>query len=168
MGRAPATYYRRLAYLEAYISIAAPGKRPDEREEEMAKMNSRRRGSAWVWGSAFILLMLTSISVPAAAGQDPAKTYGKFLGKYEFDLGDMGGVRVFEFYVKDGAFWIEYGFTSPGELKPEENATDQFTFTDPDDGLIKVTFQKDAEGQYSKCRVVAESLSLDIVGTKQK
>jgi len=80
----------------------------------------------------------------------------------------MGGVRVFEFYVKDGAFWIEYGFTSPGELKAEENSTDQFTFTDPDDGLIKVVFQKDSEGQYSKCRVVAESLSLDIVGTKQK
>jgi hypothetical protein len=164
----PATYYRCLAYLEAYISIAAPGKRPDELEEEMAKMNSRRRGSSWVWGSAFMLLMLTSISVTAAAGQDPAKTYEKFLGNYEFDLGDMGGVKVFEFYVKDGAFWIEYGFTSPGELKAEENSTDQFTFTDPDDGLIKVTFQKDAEGQYSKCRVVAESLSLDIVGTKLK
>ena len=107
----------------------------------MDKMNSRRRGSAWLWGSAFMLLMLTSISVTAAAGQDPAKTYEKFLGNYEFDLGDMGGVKVFEFYVKDGAFWIEYGFTSPGELKAEENSTDQFTFTDPDDGLIKVTFQ---------------------------
>jgi len=164
----PATYYMGLAYLEAYISIAAPGKRPDELEEEMSKMNSRRWGSAWVWGSAFILLTLTSISVTAALGQDPAKTYEIFLGKYEFDLGDMGGVRVFEFYVKDGAFWIEYGFTSPGELKPEENATDQFTFADPDDGLIKVTFQKDAEGQYSKCRIVAESLSLDIVGNKLK
>ena len=134
----------------------------------MAKMYSPRRRSAWAWGLAFILLMLTSISVTAAAGQDPAKTYGKFLGHYEFDLGDMGGVRIFEFYVKDGAFWIEYGFTSPGELKPAENSVDQFTFTDPDDGLIKVTFQKDAEGQYSKCRVVAESLNLDVVGIKQK
>jgi hypothetical protein len=113
--------------------------------------------------------MLTSISVPTAAGQDPAKTYAKFLGKYEFDMSAMGGgLKIFEFYVKDGAFWIEYGFTSPGELRAEENSADQFTFTDPDDGLIKVTFQKDADGQYSKCRVVAESLSLDIVGTKQK
>jgi hypothetical protein len=135
----------------------------------MAKTYSQRRGSAWPWGSAFILLMMTSISVPTAAGQDPVKTYEKFLGKYEFDMSAMGGgLKIFEFYVKDGAFWIEYGFTSPGELKAEENSIDQFTFTDPDDGLIKVTFQKDAEGQYSKCRVVAESLSLDIVGTKQK
>ncbi|HUT07723.1 MAG TPA: hypothetical protein VMY15_02660 [Candidatus Latescibacteria bacterium] len=134
----------------------------------MAKTYSERRRSAWVCGLAFILLTLPLLSAQTAAGQDPAKTYGKFLGNYEFDLGDMGGVRVFEFYVKDGAFWIEYGFTSPGELKPVENSADQFTFTDPDDGLIQVTFQKDAEGQYSKCRVVAESLSLDIVGTKQK
>jgi hypothetical protein len=134
----------------------------------MAKMYSPRRRSAWVWSLAFILLTLPLISAPAAAGQDPAKTYAKFLGHYEFDLGDMGGVRIFEFYVKDGAFWIEYGFTSPGELKAEENSADQFTFTDPDDGLIKITFQKDAEGQSSKCRLVAESLNLDIVGIKQK
>ena len=130
----------------------------------MANMSSRRRKIAWVWGSAFILLILTSI--PAAAGQDPAKTYEKFLGKYEFDLG--GDLRVFEFYVKDGAFWIEYGFTSPGELKAEENSADRFTFTDPDDGLIKVAFQKDAEGRYTQCRIVAESIGLDVVGTKQK
>ena len=118
---------------------------------------------------AFILLMLPLISAPTSAGQGPAKTYEKFLGNYEFDLSAMGdGLRVFEFYVKDGAFWIEYGFTSPGELKVAENSTDQFTFTDPDDGLIKVAFQKDAEGQYSKCRVVVESLDLDVVGVKQK
>jgi hypothetical protein len=134
----------------------------------MTKTDSGRRLSAWAWGLAFILLTLPLLSAQTAAGQDPAKTYAKFLGNYEFDLGDMGGVRVFEFYVKDGAFWIEYGFTSPGELKPVENTADQFTFTDPDDGLIKITFQKDADGQYSKCRVVAESLSLDVVGTKQK
>jgi len=130
----------------------------------MANMSSRRRKIARVWGSAFILLILTSI--PAAAGQDPAKTYEKFLGKYEFELG--GDLRVFEFYVKDGAFWIEYGFTSPGELKAEENSADRFTFTDPDDGLIKVAFQKDAEGRYTQCRIVAESIGLDVVGTKQK
>ena len=51
----------------------------------------------------------------SAAGQDPTKVYEKFLGKYEFDLSAMGGgSRIFEFYVKDGAFWIEYGFTSRG------------------------------------------------------
>lgn len=132
----------------------------------MAKMYSPRRRSAWMWGLALILLTLPLISAPAPAGQDPAKTYEKFLGKYEFEMG--GGLRIFEFYVKDGAFWIEYGFTSPGELKAEENSADRFTFTDPDDGLIKVTFQKDAEGRYSQCRIVADSLGLDIVGTKQK
>jgi len=134
----------------------------------MVKTHPRRR-SAWAWGLAFILLMLPLLSAQTAAGQDPAKTYEKYLGKYEFDLSAMGGgTRVFEFYVKDGAFWIEYGFTSPGELKPTEGVGDEFSFTDPDDGLSKLTFQKDAAGEYTKVRLVVASLNLDIVGIKQK
>jgi len=135
----------------------------------MVKIFPGRRGNAWIWGLAVILLTLPALSVQTSTGQDPAKRYEKFLGKYEFDLSAMGGgLKVFEFYVKDGAFRVEYGFSSPGELKAVEDSVDQFTFTDPDDGLVKVTFQKDAQGQYSKCRVVAESLNLDVVGTKQK
>jgi hypothetical protein len=120
-------------------------------------------------GLAALLLTSAAISAAAPMAQDAAKTYEKFLGKYEFDLASMGGgTRIFEFYVKDNAFWIEYGFTSPGELKPVDNTVDQFTFTDPDDGLIKVTFQEDDRGNYTVCRVVADSLGLDILGTKQK
>ena len=135
----------------------------------MIKAFPARHGHILVWSLAAVLLTLPALSAQTAAGQDPAKTYEKFLGKYEFDLSGMGdSLRIFEFYVKDGAFWIEYGFTSPGELKAVENSADKFTFTDPDDGLIKITFEKDAEGQYTKCRLVAESLSLNVVGTKQK
>jgi len=127
------------------------------------------RGKAWIWGLAVILLALPVLLVNSAAGQDAAKKYEKYLGKYEFNLGSMGGSpRVFEFYVKDGAFWIEYGFTSPGELKPTEGAAGQFSFTDPDDGLTKLTFQKDAAGEYTKVRLVCDSLGLDITGNKQK
>jgi len=122
--------------------------------------------NAWIWGAAIILLALPVLSAGAAAGQDAAKTYAKYLGKYEFSMGGNG--RVFEFYVKDGAFWIEYGFTSPGELKPTEGVADQFSFIDPDDGQTKITFQKDADGNYTKARLVCESLGLDIVGTKLK
>ena len=135
----------------------------------MIKAFPARKGQILVWSLAAFLLALPAFSAQTAAGQDPAKIYEKFLGKYEFDLSGMGGnQRIFEFYVKDGSFWIEYGFTSPGELKPVENSADKFTFTDPDDGLIRITFQKDAEGKYTKCRLEAESLKLDIVGTKQK
>jgi len=127
------------------------------------------RGKVWIWGMAIILLGLPVLSAQSAAGQDAAKKYEKYLGKYEFNLGSMGGdTRVFEFYVKDGAFWIEYGFTSPGELKPTEGVADQFSFMDPDDGLSKLTFQKDAAGEYTKVRLVCDSLGLDIVGFKQK
>ena len=129
----------------------------------------KSRGNAWLWSLVVILLALPVLSANSAAGQDAAKKYEKYLGKYEFSLGSMGGdPRVFEFYVKGGAFWIEYGFTSPGELKPTEGMADQFSFTDPDDGLTKLTFQKDAAGQYTKVRLVCDSIGLDIVGTKQK
>jgi len=115
------------------------------------------------------LAAIPALSAGTPAAQDPAKKYADFVGKYEFDMSAMGGgMRVFEFYVKDGAFWIEYGFTSPGELKPLEGVVGQFTFTDPDDGLCKLTFQKDAAGVFSKVRMVVASLDVDIVGIKQK
>jgi hypothetical protein len=129
----------------------------------------KRRGAMAAALAAIILLTASLAAAQAAAGQDAAKKYEKYLGKYEFDLSAQGGgMRVFEFYVKDGAFWIEYGFTSPGELKPTEGTADEFSFIEPDDGLTKFTFQKDAAGEYTKVRLVVASLSLDIVGTKQK
>lgn len=149
--------------------MTVSGKRPNEVEDKMKAMFPMCRGNSWIWGMAAILLALPVLSVNSAAVQEPAKKYEKYLGKYEFDLSAMGGgTRVFEFYVKDGAFWIEYGFTSPGELKPTEGAADQFTFTDPDDGLSKLTFQKDAAGEYTKVRLVCESINLDITGIKLK
>jgi hypothetical protein len=149
--------------------MAASGKRPVEQEDDMDAMIPGCRGKAWIGGLAVILLALPILSANPAAGQDAAKKYEKYLGKYEFDLSSMGGnMRVFEFYVKNDAFWIEYGFTSPGELKPTDGAADQFTFTDPDDGLCKLTFQKDEAGEYTKVRLVCESVNIDIIGTKQK
>jgi len=129
----------------------------------------KRRDYIYAAAWAVILAALPAFAAQTAADQDALKKYEKYLGKYEFDLSAMGGgTRVFEFYVKNGAFWIEYGFTSPGELKPAEGAADEFSFTDPDDGLSKLTFQKDAAGEYTKVRLVVASLGLDIVGTKQK
>jgi hypothetical protein len=129
----------------------------------------KHRGFFFAAAWAVILAALPAFAAQTAADQDPAKKYADFVGKYEFDMSAMGGgMRVFEFYVKDGAFWIEYGFTSPGELKPLEGEVGQFTFTDPDDGLCKLTFQKDAAGVFSKVRMVVASLNVDIVGIKQK
>jgi len=129
----------------------------------------KRQGVFFAAAWAVILAAVPAFAAQTAADQDLAKKYEKYLGKYEFDLSAMGGgMRVFEFYIKDGAFWVEYGFTSPGELKPTEGVADEFSFIEPDDGLTKFTFQKDAEGQYAKVRLVVASLSLDIVGTKQK
>jgi hypothetical protein len=152
-----------------WMDVAALGKGPDDEEDSMlaSVRISRRFVFAAAW--AVLLASLPVFAAQTAADQDPAKKYEKYLGKYEFDLSALGGgTRVFEFYVKDGSFWIEYGFTSPGELKPVEGAADQFAFTDPDDGLSKLTFQKDAAGEYTKVRLVTASLNLDIVGIKLK
>jgi len=135
----------------------------------MIKMIFGRKRLVLIGTLAAVLLTLPGFLVQGAPGQDPAKLYEKFVGKYDFDVSAMGGgIRTFEFYVKDGIFWIEYGFTSPGELKAVANSADEFTFDEPDDGLIKITFQKNAEGVYAKCRFVVDSLGVDIVGEKKK
>ena len=145
------------------------GKRLDEEESFMLASIHKHRGFIFAAAWAVLITALPAFTAQTAADQDLAKKYANYIGKYEFDLSAMGGgTRVFEFYIKDGAFWIEYGFTSPGELKLLDGTVDQFTFTDPDDGLCKLTFQKDAAGEYTKVRMVVASLELDIVGTKQK
>jgi hypothetical protein len=145
------------------------GKRPGEEEGFMIASIRNHRGFIFAAAWAVILAALPAFAAQTAANQDLAKKYANYIGKYEFDLSAMGGgTRVFEFYIKAGAFWIEYGFTSPGELKLLDGTVDQFTFTDPDDGLCKLTFQKDADGHYAKVRMVVASLQMDIVGTKQK
>jgi hypothetical protein len=147
----------------------ASGKGPDEEEGTLNSSIRKHRAFILAVAWAVIFAALPVFAAQTAAEQELAKKYANYIGKYEFDLSALGGgTRVFEFYIKDGAFWIEYGFTSPGELKPVEGAADQFAFTDPDDGLSKLTFQKDADGNYTKVRLVVASLQLDIVGNKQK
>jgi hypothetical protein len=119
-------------------------------------------------------LLALSVLSPLVSGQTNAddvlkKKYEGIIGKYELDLSSVGGgTRPIEFYVRNGAFWIEYGFTSPGELKAEKDSVEAFTFDEPDDGLVKITFVKDEKGQYSKCRFVVESQSLDVFAYKIK
>jgi hypothetical protein len=152
-----------------WTNAPAFGKGPGEEEGFMIASISKHRGFFFAAAWAVILAAVPAFAAQTSADQDLAKKYANYIGKYEFDLSALGGgTRVFEFYIKDGAFWIEYGFTSPGEMKPVEGAADQFTFTDPDDGLSKLTFQKDAAGNYTKVRVVVDSLQLDIVGIKLK
>ena len=152
-----------------WMDASAFGKRPDEAEGTMIVSIRKHREFIFAAAWAVILAALPAFAAQTAADQDLVKKYANYIGKYEFDLSALGGgTRVFEFYVKDGAFWIEYGFTSPGELKPRSGTSDEFSFVDPDDGLSKLMFQKDAEGNYTKVRLVVASLELDIVGTKQK
>jgi hypothetical protein len=152
-----------------WTNAPAFSKGPGDEEGFMLASISKHRGFVFAAAWAVILAALPACAAQTPADQDLAKKYANYIGKYEFDLSAMGGgTRVFEFFIKDGAFWIEYGFTSPGELKPRSGTVDEFSFTDPDDGLCKLTFQKDADVNYTMVRMVVASLEMDIVGTKQK
>jgi hypothetical protein len=146
-----------------------PEKRPIFKETDMNKQCRKSMFDSIACG----LLALAFIApfVSGQSNQDDVlkKKYAGIIGKYELDLSSQGGgSRTIEFYVRNGAFWIEYGFTSPGELKPEKDSVEVFTFDEPDDGPVKITFMKNDQGQYEKCRFVVDSLGLDIYCLKIK
>ena len=130
-----------------------------------------RRSMFGLLACGFMAMALIAPLVAGQGGQDDVlnKKYEAIIGKYDLDLSSQGGgSRTIEFYVRNGAFWIEYGFTSPGELKPEKDSAEVFTFDEPDDGLVKITFMKNDQGQVVKCRFVVASLGLDAFAYKIK
>ena len=127
------------------------------------------RSTALLCGVLTLSLFLPAFSVQTKPDDVLMKKYEKILGKYELDLSTMGGgTRILEYYIKNGALWIEYGFTSPGEMHPVNEAVDKFTFDEPDDGLVKITFLKNDKGEYAQCRFVVDSLNLDVIANKIK
>ena len=107
--------------------------RPDDREDVMNRYATTR---IMTGGLAALLLTFAAFRRPLRwRRMRPRPTRNSWASTNSTSASMGGGTRIFEFYVKDNAFWIEYGFTSPGELSPWNSTVDQFTFTDPDDGL---------------------------------
>jgi hypothetical protein len=77
-----------------------------------------------------------------------------------------GGVQTLSFYVKEGELWADSGDGRPAILEPVESQEFKFTATDPESGFFEITFLKDEQGKYTKCRVFIEDQDLEIEGIK--
>jgi len=123
-------------------------------------------------GAALAALMLAAAPLASAAilekdAQDP---YAAIVGDYEFDLAQIGqGIVVVNVYVEEGELWIWPETSSePAEMTPMEGETFKFYVDDDEEGRYEITFSKNEEGIYTKCRVVNEGMGLDTTGTKIK
>ena len=95
------------------------------------------------------------------------KKYGAIIGDYEFDISEFEGETILlTFYIDEGKLWADSGDGRPSALEPIEDLEFAFLGDDPEQGRFEFYFSKDDDGRYSKCRVVVESLGLEIFGFK--
>ena len=95
------------------------------------------------------------------------KKYEAIIGDFEFDLTDLGGEsQILSYYVEDGNLWVDSGDGRPAILEPDEDEEFKFGANDPETGYFEITFLKDEEGKYTRCRVYIENMDLEIIGVK--
>ncbi|MCJ7582309.1 MAG: hypothetical protein MUP98_17480 [Candidatus Aminicenantes bacterium] len=123
------------------------------------------------WSLIFVAVLLFAAS-GSVFSQDQTdeelkKKYGAIIGEYEFDLSELGGeTALMTFYIENGELWADSGDGRPATLEPIEELEFAFEAEDPEQGRFEFYFLKDDEGKYSKCRVVLESMGLEIMGIK--
>ncbi len=119
--------------------------------------------------AALILAAAPSAATVTQEG-DAQNKYAAIVGDYEFDLVQIGqGIVVVNVYVEGDALWVWPETSSDAaELTAVEGETFKFYVDDDEEGRYELTFIKDEEGMYTKCRVVNESMGLDTTGTKVK
>jgi len=94
--------------------------------------------------------------------------YAPYCGEYRFDLTSYGGeVITAKVYVENDALYMWADKSEPPDvLSPVENNQTKFFLDDPDEGHWDIEFIKDAQGKFSKCRLVNAGLSIDVIGEK--
>ena len=97
------------------------------------------------------------------------KKYAPIIGEYTFDLVDLGGeVTLLKYYVRDGELWADSGDGRPAVMKPVEGEVFTFTAEDPFEGVFRIKFDKDEQGEYTICQVANEAQGMAITGKKIK
>jgi hypothetical protein len=119
----------------------------------------------------FVAVLLLAVSGPVFSHDQTDEElkikYKAIIGDYEFDLSELGGeTLLLTFYIEEGELWADSGDGRPASLEPIENLEFAFAGEDPEQGRFEFYFLKDDEGHYSKCRVVIESMGLEILGFK--
>jgi len=117
---------------------------------------------------AFLLSALNGTALSQEkTDEELKKKYEAIIGDYEFDLTDLGGdTQIFSFYVEEGNLWADSGDGRPAILEPDEDEEFKFGANDPESGYFEITFLKDEEGKYTRCRVYIENMDLEIIGVK--
>ena len=122
--------------------------------------------------SLILIAALVSGSLAVASqektDEELKKKYGAILGEYEFDLSELGGdTQILTFYIQEGELWADSGDGRPAILEPVESDEGmKFTAEDPESGVFEITFLKDEEGNYTKCRAYIHNMDLEIEGIK--
>jgi hypothetical protein len=86
------------------------------------------------------------------------------LGRYQFEIG--GEKPVIAFLIRQGGLWADSGDGRPAEIKPVNSLNEEFTGIDSENGRFDVTFIKDEDGRYTKCRFVMKSQNVDATGKR--
>ena len=117
---------------------------------------------------AFLLSALNGTALSQEkTDEELKKKYEAIIGDYEFDLTDLGGEsQILSYYVEDGNLWIDSGDGRPAIMEPDEDEEFKFGANDPEAGYFEITFLKDEEGKYTRCRVYIENMDLEIIGVK--
>ena len=117
---------------------------------------------------AFLLSALNGTALSQEkTDEELKKKYEAIIGDYELDLTDLGGdTQIFSFYVEEGNLWADSGDGRPAILEPDEDEEFKFGANDPETGYFEITFLKDEEGKYTRCRVYIENMDLEIIGVK--
>lgn len=139
-----------------------------EEDDFMAK---QMNNPMWWRVTCLIMALFLFCSISYSLQEEELKKkYAPILGKYEFDLSDMGfGVVSVEFYVESGSIWAMASTSDePGEMIPIQGKEFEFTIEDPDEGTYEIKFLKDDKGEYTECHIKNETMGLDAIGKKIK
>ena len=127
----------------------------------MAKL----KNNPMLGGAVFLmatLFLFSSLSYPLQE-EDLEKKYASILGKYEFDMSEMGfGMVIVEFYVENGSIWAQTDVGSePGEMLPIEGTEFEFTVEDPQEGTYEIKVKAKAR---ITSTVSADSILVSVEG----
>jgi len=131
-------------------------------------MLTKKRTSARVVAAGAVILAAATwvLAAGQAADEALAKKYANILGKYRIEVGEQ--TAILEFAIRQGALWADSGDGRPAEMKPVNDSLVKFIAQDSMNGLFEIEFQKDETGAFTKCRVINQSMELDVVAVKIK